>query len=405
MSEKVKRSRTKDRNIYKNEKTGKYDVKYNYKEYDPLTQKNIYRSKWVYGCNGVTEARKALANLQSGETVPQDKEITLKGIYEAWKLKATAADCAEATFRNTEQQMKMIYQFLPPETKLKNITEDTYDYLITKCREKGYSEETLHNINACFRKMMKLAYQRDYLKFNPLEKMGNKSFQVARPLDEYSPHLILKDEFKAIDRYFADHSFVRLGVDRYKKYRLLFNFLYYTGCRIGECLAVTLGDFEVIGYKSKVISPELEIADTELFQVKINKVVLDNGDQTVRYETKNKKNRVIPLPNEFFALFLDYLSYMAKFNKPINSNDERIFDFTQGNALTMLKKAIKETGIRNHTVHDFRHTFISNMIAQGLSIAEVELFSGDSQRTIFKRYSHPDERAKVNLLNAMSNLL
>ena len=134
----------------------------------------------------------------------------------------------------------------------------------------------------------------------------------------------------------------------------------------------------------------------------IDKVILDKSNQIVRYDTKNYKNRVIPLPDDFAELFLNYLAYMAKCKKTFTENSDRIFDFTQGNALTMLKKAIKETGIRNHSVHDFRHTFISNMIAQGLSIAEIEAFSGDTQRTIFKRYSHTTEQAKTNLLNVMS---
>lgn len=404
MSEKVKRRKTKDRNIYFNENTGKYDVKYNYKEYDAQSCKNVYRSKWVYGCRTVSEAKHALSELHSSKGV-QDKDITLQEIYEAWKKEAEAAGNADATFRNTEQQMNMIYQFLSPETKLKNITDDTYNYLISACRNKGYSQETLHNINACFRKMLRLAYQKKYLKENPLDRMKKHSFKVSLAVDESSPHLIVKDEFIAIDRYFRDHSFTRLGIDRYKKYRLLFNFLYYSGCRIGECLAVTLGDFEFVGYKGNVICPDFDLADHRIFQVKIDKVILDKSNQIVRYDTKNYKNRVIPLPDDFAELFLNYLAYMAKCKKPFTENSDRIFDFTQGNALTMLKKAIKETGIRNHSVHDFRHTFISNMIAQGLSIAEVEAFSGDTQRTIFKRYSHPTEQAKTNLLNAMSNLL
>lgn len=48
MAEKVRRTKTKYKNIYYNESTKRYDVKYNFKEYDPITQKNRYKAKWKY---------------------------------------------------------------------------------------------------------------------------------------------------------------------------------------------------------------------------------------------------------------------------------------------------------------------------------------------------------------------
>lgn len=400
MSDKI-REKTKYKNIYFNNQTRKYDIKYNYKEYNPLTQKNNYKSKWKYNLLTLTEAKKELAKLQSGEIIEEPKEITLKGIYEVWEREAISNNYSIVTIRNTQQQLKMIYQFLPPETKLKNITEETYNFLIASCRNKNYSEETLHNINACFRKLIKLAYRREYIKNNPLDRIKNKTFKVKVPIDEFSSKLITKDEFNLIDKYFLENSFIRLGIDRYKKYRLLYNFLYYSGCRIGEALAVTIKDFEVVGYKKNLLVSELDNVTSQIFQVKINKVILSTDNKMVRYETKNYKNRVIPLPNSFFEMYLEYINYLYSCNVKVNNTD-RLFDFTQGNALNMLKKAIKETGIRDHAVHDFRHTFISNIMSLGLSMAEVEQFSGDTQRTIFSRYSHPLQDSKLNLIEAQN---
>lgn len=401
MATKALREKTKYKNIYFNTKTKKYDIKFNYKEYDPLTRKNTYHAKWKYNVMTLSEAKIELAKMQSGDMPADDKDITIQGIYEAWEREAVANNYSQATIRNTKQQLNMITQFLPRETKLKNITEETYNYLIASCRQKGYSEETLHNINACFRKLLKLAYQRDYIKANPLEKIRNKTFKVRVPVDEFSPRLITKGEFTLIDRYFAENSFYRLKVDRYKKYRLLFNFLYYSGTRIGEALAVTMKDFEVVGYKENLITADLDEALTEVFQVTINKVLLSTDNRTIRYDTKNHKNRVIPLPRMFMELFLDYLNHLADAGIDFNG-DSRLFDFTQGNALTMLKTAIRKTGIRDHAIHDFRHTFISNIMSLGLSMAEVEQFSGDTQRTIFTRYSHATEGSKLNLIKAQN---
>lgn len=54
-----------------------------------------------------------------------------------------------------------------------------------------------------------------------------------------------------IDAYFKNNSFYRLGENNYPKYRLLVNFLYYCGLRIGEALALTYNDFEKFDYYKK----------------------------------------------------------------------------------------------------------------------------------------------------------
>lgn len=62
MAEQVKRTKTKYPNIYYNENTKLYDVKYNYKVYDPLTQKNKYKAKWKYNLSSLAEARENWQN-------------------------------------------------------------------------------------------------------------------------------------------------------------------------------------------------------------------------------------------------------------------------------------------------------------------------------------------------------
>ncbi len=403
MADKIKRTKTKYPCIYFNENSQKYDVKYNYKEYDPVSGKNKYKAKWIYNLNTLTEAKKELSNLQAGLTKEADQDASLMDVFNIWKQEAEVDNFSKITIRNTEQQIKMIDQFVPLTTKMKNINEETYNYLISCCRKKGYSEETLHNINACFRKLIRVAYRKDLLKINILEKMKKKTFKVNLPIEEFSDKIVLENEFKAIDEYFEKNTFVRLGFDRYKKFRLLFNFLYFSGCRIGEVLPLTYRDFEMVAYDGNMITLDHETADRMIFQVQINKVMLSDTHNTIRYETKNKKNRVIPLPDSFAELYAQYMVYLAE-QGIVVSDDFRIFDFGQGTALCMLKKAIKATGIRDHSLHDFRHTFISNLLSSGLSLAEVEQFSGDTQRTIFERYNHANADAKENLVEVQTKL-
>ena len=119
MAQKVKREKTKIPSIYFNKTTGLYDVKYNYTEYDPLQKKNVYKSKWKYNLRTMSEAKETLARLQTGAEKTADKDITLAGIYQVWLKEAEANGYSVVTVRNTEQQLRMIYQFIPQETKLR----------------------------------------------------------------------------------------------------------------------------------------------------------------------------------------------------------------------------------------------------------------------------------------------
>ncbi len=399
MAQQAKREKTKTPNIYRNLTTKKYDVKYNFKVYDPIKGKNTYHSKWKYGLRTMEEAKAALVELSQVVQTPESKDITLADIYDIWKLEAASNNYSVITFRNTEQQMNMIYQFLPPETKLKNITADVYNTLILKCRQHGYAEETLHNINACLRKMLNLADQRDIIR-NPLAKVKNKRFEVSKPYEENSPKIITNSEFKKIEEFFENNSFYRLGVDTYVGYYLMVEMLWYTGVRIGELLALQYQDVRAIEYKDgkmtatpfhEVVSLNRDRAGYTGYDIRINKVFLTTGkiakyEEQIRTNTKNKKNRVVPIDEELFVL-VERWAYQQGYEN-IKPTD-RIFNWTQGNSLNMIKKACRAAGIQEHTCHDFRHSFISKLLASNeLSIAEIEKFSGDTAVTIYSRYAH-----------------
>ena len=193
MAEKVKRSKTKYTSIYFNENTKKYDVKYNFKEYDVKTGKNKYRAKWAYNLNTIAEAKQALAELQTGGAKAADKDVTLEGAFELWKIRAQANDFSPVTMSNTEEHLRMIYQFIPATTKVKDIDEDVYYKFCSDIRAHGYSEETLRSLNATFRKLIKLVHKKRLVKENVLDYADNMKTKKKR---DYK--VLSKEEF---DRY------------------------------------------------------------------------------------------------------------------------------------------------------------------------------------------------------------
>lgn len=404
MAEKVNRTKTSYKSIYFNENTKKYDIKYNFKVYNPLTQRNDYKQKWSYGYRTIGEARTALAELQSGGVKASDKDITLQGAFELWKIKMQANNSSPVTINNTEQHLRMISQFVPLESRLKDITEDTYLKFCADIRQYGYSDETLHSLNATFRKLINLAYKKKLISENILDYSDNLKTKTK---ENY--RLIEHDEFMQLQAYFRDNKFVRLGKNNYPIYRFLIYLLYYTGMRIGEALALNFADFEEFDYykKDDQDKPKVRLvpSDDDIgkhlqgMRVKINKAYV--SDIKLTKDPKNYKKRTIPLPGYVERLFI---ATREKHLQSGGSLDDKIFDFGHGAASSMIKNACKKIGIPIATCHDFRHTYISNLIKNGVPLPVIEKVSGDTQATILKRYSHMFEQDEVMVLMALNDL-
>lgn len=390
-----KRIRTEYRNIYYNTNTGRYDIKYNYKVYNALKQRNDYKSKWKYGILSIEEAKKELAFLKNGIHQSEGIGITIQGAYELWKNKACAQGFSKMTIVNTENYVKMLGEVISTDTKIEEITAEMYDEIFAKCRRK-YRDETIKTLNATFRKLINLSYKKRLLSENPLGRMDNVKARKTEKI-----RIISSKEWKKIDQYFSGNKFAAINC------RFMFNILYYTGIRIGECLALTWQDFEIFERSSKKdftddaeSSIEYSVVDNEddlqMMRLNINKTILRDG--TLMNTTKNKKNRKIPLSPVVVKLFIRE----AKIRQ--NSKEDRIFDGTYNTYVSHLSTACKIINIPHCSCHSFRHTFISNLMRKGVPLPVIEKVSGDTQKTIFERYSHMFDDDDGLVLEALEDL-
>ena len=401
MADKV-RTKTKYKSIYYNNTTKKYDVKYNYKEYDIKSGKNRYRAKWSYNLNTLTEARAELARLQTAGVKVDDKDITLKGAYDLWEIKAIGQNFSPITIKNTSNFMTMIYQFLPASTKLKDIDEDVYYKFCANIRSQGYSEETLFSLNTTFRKVINHAFKKRLITNNFLLYTDNMK---TKRKEDY--RVISKEEFDLIDNYFKDNKCIRKNQNSYKKYRFMYNLLYYTGLRIGEALALTYNDFEEFSYYKKSdeplrISPTSESVNNKHLQgtrVIINKSYVSR--EKLLKDTKNYKKRTIPLSPSTERL---YMRLKEEHKNNGGSLEDKIFSYDYSTYNSTIKKACEKLELEPCSCHDFRHTFISNLIKKNIPLTVIEKVSGDNQNTILQRYSHMFESDEVMILTALQDL-
>jgi integrase len=378
-----KRTKTEYRGIYYNETTGKYDIKFNYKSYNAAKQRNDYKSKWKYNVATIGEAKAELALMQSGKNRQEDRDITLQGAFELWKNKARAQDYSPATVVNTEQHIRMLSEFIPMDTAIQNITEDVYEDIFARCRSK-YKDETIKTLNATLRKLINLAYKKRLLGENPLVRMDNVKTKKTEKV-----RVITTGEWKKIDSFFNSEK------RKYKKLRFMVNILYYTGIRIGECLALTWDDFEEFVRSAEQNEGGAEQSKKGM-RLSISKTILQDG--TPKDTTKNKKNRKIPLSPEVVGLYTENYEIRAE------ERSDRIFTCTYNTYIWYLTMVCRKTGIPHCSCHSFRHTFISNLIRKGVPLPVIEKVSGDTQKTIFERYSHMFEDDEGLVLRALENL-
>lgn len=390
-----KRIKTEYRNIYYNTNTGRYDVKYNYKIYNALKQKNDYKSKWKYGISSIEEAKKELAFLKNKRDESNGTGITIKGAFDLWKNKACAQGYSKMTVVNTENYVKMLGEVISTDTKIEDISAELYDEIFAKCRGK-YKDETIKTLNATFRKLINLSYKKRLLNENPLGRMDNVKAQKTDKI-----RIITSEEWKRIDEHFSNNSFANTNC------RFMFNVLYYTGIRIGECLALTWADFEFFDPNAKKESSDGAISSMEYssdvneenilrMRLNINKTILRDG--TPMNTTKNKKNRKIPLSPIVIKL------YQKEAETWQRDKADRIFCGTYNTYVSYLTAACKKIEIPHCSCHSFRHTFISNLMRKGVPLPVIEKVSGDTQKTIFERYSHMFDDDDGLVLDALENL-
>lgn len=180
------------------------------------------------------------------------------------------------------------------------------------------------------------------------------------------------------------------------EYKTLFNFLYWTGCRRGEALALNWNDF-TSGFKT----------------VKIRKTI----NQKIKgqpYEITTPKtpgsNRNIPLPDQLINL----IQRLYECNKEIEGFNDNCFVFGLEKPLsdTTIERKKNEyckiANVKQIRIHDFRHSHASYLINnmpndQNLILAISKRLGHSSPTITLQVYAHMMPNDDDKLLNIMNN--
>ena len=178
-----------------------------------------------------------------------------------------------------------------------------------------------------------------------------------------------------------------------KEYEYLYRFLYITGCRRGEALALTWNDVDL----TRGI---VKIDKNAVFKVG------ENGAPWRITTPKNAgSNRTVHIPKFFCKMMKDYRAWQEQ---NVESAD---FVFCGKAPLPpttierIMTKAAEEAGVKRIRIHDLRHSCASYLIHKGISIVAVSRRLGHTSiEQTLNTYSHmmPDDQTMI--LNALEEL-
>ena len=194
--------------------------------------------------------------------------------------------------------------------------------------------------------------------------------EMCRPVSRYKVPPFSKTEIKQIIDTFRDDAY-------YAHYTDYVRFLFMTGCRTSEA----------IGLQWKHITRDCT-------EITFNETLVRKGTGTARLRKSTKTNRSRSFPcNADLQTFLasirpeDYKPEMLVFPSPTGKPiDATNFVNRAWQKILSQCGMTKENG-RYRTQYNTRHTFISHMLAKGMSVIEVARLTGHDPKILLEHYA------------------
>ncbi|MBQ3601166.1 MAG: site-specific integrase [Lachnospiraceae bacterium] len=226
---------------------------------------------------------------------------------------------------------------------------------------KAYSEcyrKTMHNQLSC---IFNHACRFYGLKENPARKAGSMGKEKNKEMLFWT-----KEEY---------NKFSEAVMDKPQAY-YAFELLYWCGIRCGECLSLTMEDFNL---------------DEGTLRINKSYQRLEGKDVITTPKTA-KSNRVIKIPDFLVEEMQEYFSMLYGY-KPT----DRIFPFTKSFLHHEMDRGSRIAGVKRIRVHDLRHSHVSLLIQLGFSAVAIADRVGHESIVITYRYAHlfPSEQTAM----------
>ena len=347
--------------VYKDEQRGTWYFKCNYRDWQGETRTKLKR--------GFATKREA----QQGEREFLDKQsgnmnMKLAAFVEVYfNDKGTRLKERSIMTKRTLIETKIIPYF--GEKSMNEITAVDIIKWQNLLMKQEYSPTYLRMIQNQLTALFNHAERFYDLRDNPCKKVDKMGRSNAKELNFWT-----KDEYEVFLETFSEGD---------EMYRLIFQMLFWLGCRIGEALALTSSDIDL---------EKATISVTKTYYRR-------NKTDYITSPKTESSNRKITIPKFLQGEIKEYLDRQYEL-----APDERIFPITDRAVQKKMKQKTEETNLNPIRVHDLRHSHIALLIEKGLQpLVIAQRVGHDSVNTTMNIYGHlyPNKQKEVaDLLNA-----
>lgn len=267
--------------------------------------------------------------------------------------------------RTMKNKRYMMEQHIIPYFGGQMMSEITASQIIqwqNEMQTKGFSEAYLRMIQNQLTSLFTHASRIYDLHINPCKKVKRMGNSDSRSLN-----------FWTTEEY---QKFIQT-MEHGSRYYLIFEILFWTGCRIGELLALTKGD---INFGSN--------------QISITKTYYRTDRQDVVTEPKTKQSvRVVEIPEFLKQEIKDFVD--GHYGMP---EYERLFPIVPEAVQHKMKRQIEKAGVKKIRVHDLRHSHVAYLIHKGIEPILIKERVGHKDiRITLNTYGHlyPDQQRRV----------
>lgn len=354
---------------------------YYFREYyiDQYGVKKQYRSEYYIDREKAEEERaKWLLQLKIDNDTSLN--ISFKEVYEEWYVyKSMTLKCTTAykLKKSLDKNILNYFKIYKLNYIKMNVITLYYNYLQKQNLSPKYQNKMVGYLKEL------LTYASDNYNFDRkvLSKINKKRITSIENQQNSEWNFWTYDEFNLFISY-VDNEY----------WSLIFNFMYFTGLRIGEFIALTWNDLNFKNktlrinksYTNKSGNKDIHIVDPKTSN-SIREIDLD--DNLIDLLTKHYKNE----------------SQIYKFQKDMNifGNIDYIAPTTFARYLDLY---IKKANIKRITPHGFRHSHVSLLFHLGCDELEVAERVGDTVEVIRKTYYHMFPSKKSNTVKVLNDL-
>ncbi|MCP9018108.1 site-specific integrase [Streptococcus sp. CF8-6] len=310
------------------------------------------------------------------------RKITVKEAYEEY-LKIRKSELKRSTFKSQKYtiigEIRKLEDYL-----LMNVTGRIVQNILL---ELPCSAEHRKNKKVLLNLFFKYCLNVGYISENPIDN-------VVLPKRKKNLKKVRKKQNKYLTRAEVVQYLNFLEKEeKNQRVRLIVEFMYLTGLRFGEVLALTLEDID-FGNKTLEVKHTLHTSGSKA------EIFLDSPKSLASYRVIGISDRVLEIIEEYL-----FIEKEGRFIFTKNGNPFMIFSFND-----FLKRSFKRSGIQKEedfvlTTHVFRHSHISLLAELEVPIkAIMERVGHTNEKMTLGVYTHVTEQMKFNITEKLDKL-